>query len=447
MAEGFTPIPHNEVDRQLPKPEILTRRRTIAGAFEALGLRMAANKERKERLDDDDDEKLNPREGRIMRLLNRVFSRTVDREHIESAPQETEHNSLFFSIGESAEPSHVEAEVPEPSLFTEKPADVPEAPHVEAVPEVTVPAEVAEPIETDEVFAPVEAASEPVTDVEIAATTEAVPAEDRYNPEVVYVNRGITPETALVLGAYEHHRVTKLKRQNAELEGDVKQLDTRVEKTERANKDLKKEVAAERPKPVIQEQPKPAGPEQRPPETPPVRHTPEKSFEKQSVISSKEVKVPKVEQKQASRQESPESRAEVKAMARPSGELNEVRKQEIVEKILTAPERIHVAGAEEQKDIAYELSHEHKDMDKQAQANWAAIQVTADATAKANAEAFASASSQIPVAVAGTALKKAEEEKQREKKAAYQKAAIGGFISAIILIAIYIVILLLMKKN
>lgn len=443
MAEGFKPIPHNEADMQLPRPELPTRRRMIAGAFEALGLRMAASRERKARLkDDEDEEKLSHREGRFVRILNRIFSRTVDREHIEPSPNEMEHTSLFFSIGGDAEPAHVDTGIAAPANSVEGPLYVPETPTVieapllsEAEPD-TVETSVDDAVRIDSVLLveadmPAETATVEVEPA-VPQVPEVLPAEDRYSPEVVYVNHDRTPETAIVLGAYEHHRVAKLNREVAHLQDETKQLDKRLGEAGRANKSLKREAIAEHPKRVMTErpleqridQPKPARQE-----ATPVRSTPEKIPDRRPI----------------SREQAPERRAE--PVTRFTGEISEERKQSIVEKILTAPERFTVAGAEEHKDIAYELSHEHKDLDKQAVAHWAALQAAADVNAKANALALATASTQIPTADPGTALKKAEDQKALEQKDTYKKAATSGIITAIVLIAIYLIILLIMKRK
>ena len=120
--------------------------------------------------------------------------------------------------------------------------------------------------------------------------------------------------------------------------------------------------------------------------------------------------------------------------------FKEVEKQAIIEKIL----KTDTKEDDEHKEISYELSHEHKDMDKQTAGAWAVMQAKAYAQAKANAAAIAAAQNlaqDSSLVVDDTSLKI-----QDKQSSIYKKAAVSGFVSAVVIIAIIIVIILIQSN-
>lgn len=106
--------------------------------------------------------------------------------------------------------------------------------------------------------------------------------------------------------------------------------------------------------------------------------------------------------------------------------------KEVVEKLEQA----------EVNEISYELSHEHKDLDKQAANQWAQLQQQAEEQAKAAAAALAQA--QKSVAASSSALQtQVKKQAPAHVLQSYTQALIAGVTTAIILFAIILVILLI----
>lgn len=99
---------------------------------------------------------------------------------------------------------------------------------------------------------------------------------------------------------------------------------------------------------------------------------------------------------------------------------------------------------EEAKEKAYELSHEHKDMDKQAANSWAVLQQAADEQAKKNAAALQAATK----AASDAALqqKAANQKLAGDYSQLYKRAAATGFTTAAIIIVIIIIMLLVQSR-
>lgn len=95
--------------------------------------------------------------------------------------------------------------------------------------------------------------------------------------------------------------------------------------------------------------------------------------------------------------------------------------------------------AQETNEKAYELSHEHKDLDKQAAVSMALLQQQADDHAKAAAAVLAQATKQQ---AAQLAAKQAKNKATAPLQLA-QTAAVGGFIALVVVIAIIFAVLLI----
>ena len=97
--------------------------------------------------------------------------------------------------------------------------------------------------------------------------------------------------------------------------------------------------------------------------------------------------------------------------------------------------------AKETNEKAYELSHEHKDLDKQATAQWALLQQQADDHAKAAAAVLARATKEQAAQLAAAQAK--SKTPLFGSSTGQNNLAVGAFVSLVVLFAIILMILLI----
>ena len=463
-------------------PEVSDARRGWLIPAESLLDKLKEKDEKKDDEEDDDDSDgtIKPAKG----FFRRLFTGDTDKNDGNDGAgnkKERDLGSIVFSAGAEVPEPNAEAVPPLPDAsVVEHASPVVEAPaeHVEpeaVADEPAAAAETAEPtvVESTPVESSTESAAEsadeaiPEVAPEAPRVVEADPVEPAEAEDVVteapaervvasepdpseraaevppVVERGVGPETVLLGGltAYEHHRVTKLKRREQKLEREVKRMQRTNEKIEK-----RQEIFNRRAETKLAEH-----------EEKIRRHT----ERVEQVTPRAEQIVPRVErvEQRAERQAevkktpTPEQAIEQKRVAQEARETrsegySETQKQAIIETVLKVPEEI-VAAAEEHKEIAYELSHEHKDLDKQQAAAWAALQASADATTQNNAQALAQAARATATQDAASAAADQLLAQARGTKAPsdrYKKAAFSGFLTAIVIFAIILVILVLNSK-
>ena len=305
-------------------------------------------------------------------------------------------------------------------------------------------------------------------------------------PETEYVpTRRPSPESALLFGglsAYELHRIHKVEKAQRKSEKEVNKLRHEVEK--RAKTQSATEAAVTRVERIEAIRPAPAVAEVRPstPENRPV------------VIKTTEAKL--VDRTEQEEHQKHQEKVEVEAITtyektreareqnekRESREVREVKevKKELetkkvaaekagdqikdaqsvadllrskpsdIEKFIYTPDKVEVpeeaSETRESQELAYEVSHEHKDLDRQGADAWATLQAKAAATAQTNAQAVARAAqvaTKQPAKVSPTPLAKAKAQADAKP---FKNVAIAGFVVVSILIAIIIAIILVQSN-
>lgn len=401
MAEGYSYNPDEEKPKTtdevdplvVKKPEAVDRFRAFIGEI----FKPKESKEKKE--EDDEDKESLAKKSRFSRLWRSLFPSVATQENIAGETVEGPRHGLFFEAAESEPlPDHVVVqEESAPDLVAEVPLGL-EHTEVAAVTgstEVTPPAP--EATETLPTVAPVVAA-EAIPTFEDAPEITETPAERpvRTSPELVVVGG---------LSAAERHRLHNVEGRERDIEHEVKRVRHEVER---------KTVESV-----------PQRPEVKSPE-----HV-------DRLVAPTAAKLQPEKANILNPQYETEKTPEVIVQSKET--FKDVEKQAIIENILN----VDTKEIDGHKEISYELSHEHKDMDKQTAGTWAALQASAEAQAKANAAAIAAAQNvtQNPVADIGDVALKTQDD-----KSIYKKAALGGFVSAIVIIAIIIVIILIQSN-
>lgn len=386
----------------------------------------------KKESEDDDEETSKDKKGRFGRAWQMLFPKVAQKETIEGASVRT-GGGLFFERSDvaaettAAEVSAESTTVTPASTTAEANTTVTEAPVEASSVDVAVETSVPEaPTATLATERPAEHAAdtpEPtLTSTERPAERPRTTTFDRIPDEVVYttsraeaspapqpqvIERSAAPERVVAsLNTTERMRQSRIERRQKDIEREVK-------RTNREAKRQEPDVVYTR-EAVVQQNTIERAPVPR-------THTIEtiKTVEK-PVIKTEVAESETVAQNGPERQPQPEQKRVAEQLLHT--EIKEV--------------------TEDSKEIAYELSHEHKDMDKQSAGAWAALQASADAQAKINAAAIAAAQ----VAAQQSAQNEADKLAEARQHIVYKQAITGGFITAVIIIAVIIVMILLQSR-
>ncbi len=404
MAEGFSFKPDEEATDTTHETTGAKRADTLDRFKLFLG-DLFKPKEKQE--DEDDDVETSGRKGRFARAWKRLFGgAVVQRENIETGQQETTpRNGLFFELSptETRQPDRERPEAVAPvresvSSQSERPAtDATEASTSEPVQELE-----------QRTSTQTEGSTEESRRSRVESERQA---NDQERPQEVVRERYY----AVGPTALERARMRKLENDQRRLERDVRKAKDSTEKldTKRRSVEQRTVTSAETREPAQQvrtvEALRPVRPE---------------------VVRAAKRNVERV----------PEARN----IERQPTELKEVPKEAFkAEKIYNVPESVQKVveriEKDDAKEIAYELSHEHKDLDKQSATALALLQQQADDRAKAALISMQNAG-KTTQSQKNKMQKDAENSSQQQ---IYQQAALGGFIAAVVIFAIVLVLLLL----
>ncbi|NBU34400.1 hypothetical protein EBZ38_14545 [bacterium] len=383
---------------------------------------------------DDEEEKKKDKKGRFTRAWQKLFPSVAQKETIEGVAARS-GSGLFFERSDVVEPPVAGSVLANKAPHTndQHPADTNESvvartdPATEQAPDQQR-AITEEPASTYESAnrspEPTSSGDEELTTVvpEIAPTSteqsrtvifdrvpdEAVAAgsiEAAPTPQPQVIERSAAPERVVAsLNTTERMRQSRIERRQKDIEHEVK----------RTNKELKHQE----PDVVYQLE--------KAPQNTPVERTP--------VPKPNSIETVKTVEKPVVKTEIIERTVDIKPESQPKPE-----QKRVAEELLRAEIK---EVTEDSKEIAYELSHEHKDMDKQAAGAWAALQASADAQAKINAAAIAAAqaaSKQAAQDIGSTPVSSSQ-------NSVYKQAITGGFITALVIIALIIVFILIQSR-
>ena len=419
MAEGLPITPDEDKESNAPRAkatEVAKHR-----FWQELFKDKSDKKDSKEsEEDEDDDEETGKKKSRFSRMWSSLFPKVAQKETVKDSVEAPQPRGLFFEqtnveaddssaeqSGELPDAGLTQAEVSAietPSeVATESPVEhtteeVPERPKVEAPVERPVAAVVESPaVETPE------PAPRPRTDVYDRVPDEvATLAPERSSTTT---ERSAAPERVVVggLSNAERLRLARMERRQKDIERTAKQVKKEVTREQQPQKTVERPpVVVPTERVVYQHSPERPVPSPKTPEKAPQPQQVERIV-KQETIETK----PEHEQKRV---------------------VEELLKTEIKE------------TTDDTKEIQYELSHEHKDLDKQSAAAWTALQASADAQAKANAAAIAAAQA---ASQAGISAQDAQKIAQQAHADLYKKAALSGFVTAVVIIAVIIAMILL----
>lgn len=391
MAEGFQLTP--DLTEQSEKP---ATKAPETGRFKLFLQELFSEKSAEKKEAEEDVEKNKDKKSRFARAWRILFSSVAQKETVDSAPAASA-TGLFFERGivtdaaehiDHAEQAVVEAQ-PEQTAAAEA-VETPQAPLAEAAPER--PRTVVYERQPDTVMPSAEAVAAP----------EAAPA-----PQPQIIERSAAPERVVYSpNTTERIRQARIERRQKDIERDVKNVNREQQRSPEI---------AKTPERVPQ----------------PIQQTTE-------VIKTKEVikniETLKSVEEPATKQDTIERIVQQNPNQQPKPEQKRVAEQLLHAEIKEVND--------ESKDIAYELSHEHKDMDKQSAGAWAALQASADAQAKVNAAAIAAAQA-APFKAAND---QTEDLVQARQSVVYKKAITGGFVTAIVIIAVLIVLFLIQSR-
>lgn len=473
MAEGYSFKPEDEA----PKLDILAPLQSGPSFTERFFQRLRGSEMfRRKEDEDDDDEKLDgferPKKRGFLRNLGRIFSGIVQNEPLQNGQPEA-RPSLFASV-EKIEESPAQVSSRAESLVADRPTV--HLFEVETLPEsgqVDTSVYEARGTKTEADFNAPEAGTEVVaanalTELEAPEpvdTTQHLEPRHPDTPEAVQQQTTALSEADSDSLAQESvvyiDRTRRYRRyENPNNVSD----DRRVEKLEKEVKILKKEAAHsvvmpplsgggnKLPPPIVLNTTVEALTGVRPPE-----RTAANSIPSPTTSPERAQKIPMPE---ALRPVKPERRMPQPEIRRQAieHELRVERTEQIEQKAkkeqnerATAREKvleqeIMAEKQEDSKELVYELSHEHKDLDKQAATAWATLQKSAEATAAANALALQQA--QVPVNKVKDVTKDTNKDRTNIKiaPALYKQAVFSGVVSAIVIIAVIILILLIQSK-
>ena len=407
----------------------------------------------KKESDDDDEEKSKDKKNRFSRAWQKLFPKVAQKETVDGKPNNA--GGLFFErdeIVEDAKPvdavegsTATAVEAAESSLSAEQaPEQTVETPSVEATELLTAESEPeeAEYVEPTDETSYAEA-PEPTVETENPVTAERPPSfvYDRAPEEVVtmysstpesgYTASAVTtteraPERVVVgsLTTTERMRQSRMERRQKDIQREVKQTNKQLRDQEPITVMERERVVQK----TVERIPQPKQPEAQRTE---VKNTFERVAQA-NVQNNPEVK--KVIEQRPAASEVVEHTVEKAPEQQPEPEQKRVAEQLLHTEI--------VDNGEDTKEIAYELSHEHKDMDKQSAAAWTALQASADEQAKANAAAIAAAQ----VATQQAANDEVNKLAEARQGIVYKQAITGGFVTAIVIIAIIIMLFLVQSR-
>lgn len=447
MAEGYSYKPIDENDATAPAEKALASKSTEAvDKFKVFIGDLFKPKEKTEEDEEDDEESESTTEktGRFSRAWRKLFStKVVEKQEItdggvanvreETGSNETApaQNGLFFELARTEDEvtRSADARRTEESDVADASETIDTEPHIaEAAP--TIEAE-QKPIHEEELgvlHIQRDRADQDSRIQEEAHTQETAPARDQYYPG------GLT--------SGERYRLWRAEKDAERAKKEAKTAKkTATSSAKKVDKHIKVAKTAERQKPeaVLASTPETVPlvaaaaaervtrPSVRPEAAKEVmRRSIEKPVERANVTQSERIKT-------TEKQEDKLPQAHEKSFEKETVYNVAPEVQKVVEKLEDS----------ETNEIAYELSHEHKDMDKAAASQWALLQQQADDQAKAAASALAAAlakdtsltdkpSSQLPVSSTPA----------NDTSKLYTQALMGGFIAAVVLFAIILTILL-----
>ncbi len=414
MAEGFSFKPDEEAADTTHETTGAKRADTLDRFKLFLG-DLFKPKEKQE--DEDDDVETTGRKGRFARAWKRLFGgAVVERENVETGQQETApRNGLFFEL------SPTETRQPDR-----------EQPELEAPVRESISSKTERPV-TDTAEAP---SSEPMQESEHASVGQAEEATEEANDTTRFMQeesrrtvvseqqtdaqerpQEVVRERYYAVGptALERARMRKLENDQRRLERDVRKAKDSTEKLDAKRRNVEQRTV-----------------------------TPAETREPAQQVRTVEALRPVRPEVVRAAKRTVEWVPEPRNIERQPTELKEVPKEAFkAEKIYNVPESVQKVveriEKDDAKEIAYELSHEHKDLDKQSATALALLQQQADDRAKAALIAMQSAG------------KTTQSQKNKMQKDAgnssqqqiYQQAALGGFIAAVVIFAIVLVLLLL----
>jgi len=427
MAEGYSYNPDDDESAEIKAPEVLVPKIEPVDRFKNLMSELFRDKkESKADEEEQEDGKEKVRKGRFGRLWSKLFPSVAQKEDVAEAEPAARRgmfvDMVSIDIQPSAEaPSKATAEAPELALPDTEPArmnTVEKTPLQETVLPFKTALNEPETANLEQQITAAEAEPEIAQGTEQMAIerppadTDSAPTDRQY-----YGYGGLTPS--------ERHRLNRLEGRESANEKELKKIHNQV------NRDSAKPPVKEAI-PINYERSQ-AQPERT---VPPVFRTPEVRRE---AVKHEAVKRESIEQKA-------ELAAEAKWLVTSEAAAQKV---EELKKAYIAPvemqKYIEKAESTDTKEIAHELSHEHKDMDKQSTAIWAALQASASATATANAKALADAQT-LSVRQSSQDGGANVQAPLAPKNSMYKTAVVSGMLTAVIIIAIIIVILLVQSK-
>ena len=465
MAEGYSynPDSHDDEETPLPKVELFGK----GGLVNRLLRRGRSEDEqmnepprfldvlRSHEKDDDDEEKKGKRARfwRLRKLLGGPFARTVDHQPVEGGEVVRREKLNVFGIEADYQPTTEQSEQTAPEAVegravadagTEKSEEVTE------VTEAPIATEVEPPVteEAPDVAPIIEADVDPVLEHPESTLDHLEPIRTTEVPETGTTVTTEPERVSRVVERWNRGRAVYIREEPRPiLDFERRKVEHKVDKVTKEVKELEKTpiipaVVFERAKPT--------------PEVKKVTNTPEatkprieaiKEVIKKEQLQTKE-QIKETTKEQIIIEQKSSKEAQISKEAQKWEQTVEHERELQREKIFVeAREAATNLEADETKELAREMSHEHKDLDRQTAGAWTVMQAKAEATAKANAAAIAKVQQDLAVSQQQmqTAVKN-DQKPAKEPKSVYKTAIITGMATAIVVIAAILVILLIQSK-